>query len=81
MRVTAVLLGMHRAFLPPGSRQEGRVTLEFEGDEVPLADVLVALGVPPEAPRIVFLDGDPVTDDRRLRDGQTITLVSPVGGG
>jgi sulfur carrier protein ThiS len=81
MRVTAVLLGMHRAFLPPGSRQEGRVTLEFEGDEVRLTEVLVALGIPADAQRIVFLDGDPITDDQPLRDGQTVTLVSPVGGG
>jgi|WetSurMetagenome_2_1015567.scaffolds.fasta_scaffold387649_2 sulfur carrier protein ThiS len=81
MRVTAVLLGMHRAFLPPGSRQEGRVTLEFESDEVQLPAVLAALGIPTDAPRIVFLDGDPITDDQPLHDGQTVTLVSPVGGG
>ncbi len=81
MEVTAVLLGLHRAFLPPGARQEGRVTLAFDGGQTDLAHVLEALGMPADTPRIVFLDGEAITDEQVLRDGQTVTFVSPLGGG
>jgi sulfur carrier protein ThiS len=81
MQVTVVLLGMHRALLPPGARQAGRVALEFEGVETDVAHVVAALGMQPGAAKIVFLEGDPVGDDHVLRDGQTVTFVSPVGGG
>jgi sulfur carrier protein ThiS len=81
MEVTVVLLGMHRALLPPGALQAGRVALEFDGDTTDVAHVVAARGMRPGAARIVFLDGNPVTDDHVLRDGQTVTFVSPVGGG
>jgi sulfur carrier protein ThiS len=81
VKVTAVLLGVHRALLPPHARQEGRTELSYEGESVTLARVARDLGVPAGEARIVFLDGNPIQDDRDLRDGDTVTFVSPVGGG
>jgi hypothetical protein len=63
MEVTVVLLGMHRALLPPGALQAGRVALEFDGDTTDVAHVVAALGLQPGAPRLVLRDRNPVTDD------------------
>lgn len=79
--VTAVLFGMHRAFLPPGARPDGRVSLHYEQDRVALADVMRDLGMPPDTVRIVFLEGAPIQADRSLADGDEVVFVSPVSGG
>ena len=79
--VTVVLVGMHRAFLPPGARQSGRVDFVYEGEEVTLAHVMSDLDMPADTASIVFLDGHPIEADRLLRDGDTVTFVSPVSGG
>jgi len=81
MSVTAVLLGLHRAFLPAAARSSGRVELRFPTTTVPLSRVVDELGMPPEMARIVLLDGEAITDDHLLRDGETVTFVSPIGGG
>ena len=79
--MTVVLLGMHRAFLPPGAAESGRVTLDFAEDAVTLSRVREALGIPADAARIVFLDGQPVEDETVVRHDETVTFVSPIGGG
>jgi sulfur carrier protein ThiS len=79
--VTAVLIGMHRAYLPPTARPDGSVSLCFERDPVTLADVMRELAMPLDTVRIVFLDGAPIEADQVLRDGATVTFVSPVCGG
>lgn len=81
MDVTAVLFGAHRAFLPPGAGGQGSVTLHFAEPAVPLSAVISALGMPAETAKIVFLDGQPIGDDRMLQDGDAVTFVSPLGGG
>ena len=81
MRIVAVLIGGHRAVLPPDVRRQGSIELEYETETVTLADVMRDLHMPPDTPRIVFLDGNPIQDDRALRDGETVTFVSPVAGG
>jgi sulfur carrier protein ThiS len=79
--VTAVLLGMHRPLGPPGAAQRGRVDLHYEGEGVPLARVMRDLRMPADSSRIVFLDGHCIEADRVLKDGDTVTFVSQVGGG
>jgi hypothetical protein len=81
VKVSVVLLGMHRAFLPPGAALAGRVTLEFAEDAVTLSRVREALGMPADAPRIVFLHGQPMEDETVVHDAETVTFVSPIGGG
>jgi sulfur carrier protein ThiS len=79
--VTAVLFGMHRAFLPPAARPNGRVDLHYEDDGVTLAQVMRDLQMPADTSRIVFRDGHRIEADGVLKDGDTVTFVSPVGGG
>ena len=79
--MTAVLVGMHRAFLPPAARPTGRVSLRYDRDRVTLADVMRDLAMPVDTVRIVFLDGAPIDADEVLADGAVVTFVSPVSGG
>lgn len=79
--VTAVLIGMHRAFLPAGAGPDGRVSLQYEQETVTLGDVMRDLAMPQDTVRIVFLRGMPIAVDRTLDDGDTVTFVSPVSGG
>ena len=81
LTVTAVLVGVHRAFLPPGAAPDGRVSLRYDQETVTLGDVMRDLAMPQETARIVFLRGMPITVDRVLDDGDTVTFVSPVSGG
>ncbi len=81
MKILAVLVGAHRVVLPPHLRSDGRIELTYAAESVTLADVMKDLHLPPETPRIVFLDGNAIQDDQTLRDGQTVTFVSPIGGG
>ena len=79
--VTAALFGMHRACLPPGAGQDGRVSLRYEQETVTLAEVMRDLAMPLDTARIVFLRGAPIEADQRLEDGDTVSFVSPVSGG
>jgi sulfur carrier protein ThiS len=79
--VTAVLIGMHRAFLPPEAGPDGRVSLEYDQETVTLGDVMRDLAMREDTVRIVFLRGMPISADRTLDDGDTVTFVSPVSGG
>ena len=80
MRVVVKLLGTHRSFLPPGGRGS-TVPLDFDHSPVTLREVRERLGIPPETPRIVFLNGNPIDDAHPLTDGDEVAFVSPVGGG
>jgi sulfur carrier protein ThiS len=79
--VTAVLIGMHRAFLLPGTGPDGRVSLQYEQETVTLGDVMRDLAMPQDTVRIVFLRGMPIAAEKALEDGDTVTFVSPVSGG
>lgn len=81
MKVTAVLLGLHRVFLPAEAQHEGRVTLDYDEEPVTLACVMHDLGMPADTPRIVFLRGEAIREDHELLDGDEVTFVSPLGGG
>ena len=81
MKVTVVLLGMHRALLPSGAESSGCVTMVFDEMGVPLSRVRQSLGMPASAPRIVFVNGQHIKDDTVIHDGETVTFVSPVAGG
>ena len=81
MKVDAILLGMHRLSLPRRAGPAGHVVVEFAEEAVPLSRVRESLGMPVDAPRIVFLMGQPIDDDAMLHDGDAVTFVSPVAGG
>ena len=66
-----------REFLPAG---ESPHTAEFE-DGATVADVFRALGVPPEKPRIILVNGRHAGPDQVLADGDLLAVFPPVAGG
>ena len=79
--VTVVLFGMHRAFLPYGARQKGRIELHYDTESVTPAQLMRDLAMPADQAGIVLLDGNPIEPDHLLADGDTVSFVAPVSGG
>jgi sulfur carrier protein ThiS len=79
--VTVVLFGMHRALLPYGARQKGRIVLRYDAESVTPAQLMRDLAMPADQAGIVLLDGNPIGPDHSLADGDTVSFVAPVSGG
>ena len=79
--VTVVLFGMHRALLPYGARQKGRIELRYDTESVTPAQLMRDLAMPADQAGIVLLDGNPIEPDHPLADGDTVSFVAPVSGG
>ena len=68
-----------REFLPR-ENAGGSVTLEVpEGTRV--RDLLQRLAIPPEKPRIIFLNGTHARGDEPLKEGDRVGAFPPVAGG
>jgi len=66
-------------FLPSDSR-DGTAVLDLpEGSTV--ADVPIRLGIPPDMPRVVLLNGDDAPGERPLAPGDQLALFPPLAGG
>jgi len=76
--VQVTLFADLRRYLPPGVDGPHRRTVP-EGSRV--ADLLAAIGIPPEADVTVGLDGELADRDTPLRDGADVMLLSPMEGG
>ena len=76
--VTVTLFADLRRYLPPGADGPQRYTVPA-GSRV--ADLLAAIGVPPDADVTVGLDGELAPRDSPLRDGADVMLLSPMEGG
>jgi molybdopterin converting factor small subunit len=63
---TAIPDGAEQLELPPGAR---------------LSEALQSTALPPDAPRVVLLNGVQHEDDPQLGDGDVITVFPPIAGG
>ncbi|MBU2602274.1 MAG: MoaD/ThiS family protein [Actinobacteria bacterium] len=79
VRVRVVLLGTFADYVPRGEKGS-RMVLDLPGPE-PLRAVRARLGIPDDAPRIVYRRGDAIDDDQILLDGDEVSFVSPIAGG
>ena len=79
MEIRVELFLRFRDFAPAGSR-EGRGRLEVPEGATP-ADVLALLRIPPEARKVVLVDGRLQPPSTPLRGGQTLTVFPPLEGG
>jgi len=80
MKVAVGLLDTDRSFLP--LQAEGSsITLEFVEGQVSLRGLGNRLGMPPDLPRLVFVRGEPITDDHEFFDGDEVVFVTLLGGG
>jgi sulfur carrier protein ThiS len=79
MEVKVTLFGHHARLLPPGT--SGNATsVEFQ-EGATIADVLDALGVPPEGRSYVQLNGSREEPSAALADGDEVRVIVPLGGG
>jgi sulfur carrier protein ThiS len=79
MRVTVALFGHHSRLLPPGSSGNSASIEVDEGATV--ADVLDALGVPPDGRSYVQLNGMREELSAALQAGDEVRVIVPLGGG
>ena len=76
--VTVLFFGDVRRFLPPG---KDRLTCTLANGTT-VADLIASLGiVPTEDGLVVGINGELAPPDRRLRDADEISLITPMMGG
>lgn len=79
MKVEVKLFANFRDYLPKGSdRFSCTVTLNPSGRVV---DVLEKLGLPPEHPKIILINGVHGKEDDPLKEGDVLSVFPPVAGG
>ena len=69
---------LRRRYLPPGSEGSQRYTLPAGAT---VADLLVAIGIPPETDLTTGVDGALADRTDPLNDGADVMLLSPMEGG
>lgn len=79
MKVEVALYATLSKYLPAGS-QNRRATLEVK-DGVTVRDILNQLGVPPELPNILLVNGRQAPETTVLKDGETLSVFPPLAGG
>ena len=57
-----------------------RFRLEI-GEQMSPLNILRKLGIPEDLPRLTMINGQVVTDQTILKDGDTLSFFSPVAGG
>ncbi len=79
MKIEVALFATLSKHLPPGT-QSRRATLEVK-DGATVRDVLNQLGVPPELPNILLVEGRQAPETTVLVEGQTLSVFPPLAGG
>jgi molybdopterin synthase sulfur carrier subunit len=79
MKIQVALYATLSKYLPAGS-QNRRTTLEVK-DGATVRDLLNRLGVPPELPNILLVNGRQAPDTTELKDGETLSVFPPLAGG
>jgi molybdopterin converting factor small subunit len=79
MKVEVALFATLSKYLPAGS-QNRRATLEVK-DGATVRDILNHLGVPPELPNILLVNGRQAPDTTELKAGETLSVFPPLAGG
>ena len=79
MRVEVRLFATLARYLPNDHR--AGATLLDVADDSTVADVAHSLGIPGDLSRIVLVNDRDANDDRRLAEGDVVTLFPPLAGG
>ena len=67
-------------YLPPEHDSHGRARVDLP-DGATVADLASRLGIPPELPRIVLVNGEDAEADHRLAPEDQVTFFPPLAGG
>jgi sulfur carrier protein ThiS len=79
MKIQVALFATLSKYLPAGA-QNRRSTIEVK-DGSTVRDVLNQLGVPPELPNILLVEGRQAPETSVLTEGQTLSVFPPLAGG
>ena len=77
-----VELNLYASLSPylPGNKEGNSCVLEIE-PQITIRELLHKLNVPPEAPKMIFLNGIHAQGDEILKDGDRVGAFPPVAGG
>jgi len=79
MKIQIALFATLSKYLPAGA-QNRRAVIEVK-DGATVRDVLNQLGVPPELPNILLVEGRQSSETTVLTEGQTLSVFPPLAGG
>ncbi len=79
MKIELRLYASLKKYLPDQSDGTASILEVKEGTTV--REVLTRLGIPLDAPKIIFLNGIQATGDAVLKDGDRLGAFPPVAGG
>ncbi len=79
MKIFVRLYAPFLDFLPP-SHDKGMVTLNMRQGNC-AGDVLMKLGIPPNSPKLIRVNGKLVPEDFLLKEGHVVELIPPLAGG
>lgn len=80
MKIEVRLFATLRDVLPPGPAATGTTTIDLPAGAT-VADVGRVLGIPGDLARVALVNGEDAGPERRLRDGDVVTLFPPLAGG
>ena len=80
MRIELRLYASLARFMPDEKGGSGANTLEVD-EGTTISDLLEALKVPPNAVKLIFLNGIHAQGDQVLNDGDRVGIFPPVAGG
>jgi sulfur carrier protein ThiS len=79
MKIQVALFTSLSKYLPEGT-QNRRASIEVK-DGATLRDVLNQLGIPPELPNILLVNGRQAPDTTVLKEEETLSVFPPLAGG
>jgi sulfur carrier protein ThiS len=80
MKIKIKLLTQMKEYLPDSDLPGNTRAVEV-GDGAAIRQVLSELGLPEDTPKVILLNDRQGKLDDILKEGDTITVVPPVGGG
>ncbi len=78
MEIEVRLFATFREYLPPGAESSFKKKLEKETAVQRIAD---EISLPGDMPKIFIVNGNVVTGEYLLRDGDVVSIFPPVAGG
>ena len=79
MNVEIALYATLSKYLPPGA-QNRKAVIEVK-DGATVREVMNRLGIPPDLPNMLLVNGRQATDGTALKDGETLSIFPPLAGG
>ncbi len=79
MKIEVALFATLSKHLPPGA-QNRRAVIEVK-DGATVREVMTQLGIPPDLPNILLVNGRQAPETTVLRDGETLSVFPPLAGG